>query len=96
MLVNGERRPLNVKRKIPLKEGTLNVNVARKAEYLVEKFKRAGCDDADNCFFFFKKCFVNLTEDTIWGIFENATHNPKIKSPIKYFIGACRNQMAVK
>lgn len=94
MLVNGEKN--NVKRKYLLKEDTFNVNVARKTEYLVEKFQRLGCTDADKCYFFFKKCFNNLNEDTIWSIFENATHNPSIKSPIKYFIGACRNQMAMK
>ena len=93
MLVNGEN--LNVKRNY-LKDNTFNVNVARQTEYLVEKFQKAGCDDADKCYFFFKKCFNNLTEDTIWSIFENATHNPAVKSPIKYFIGACRNQMAMK
>lgn len=91
MQING--KSLNVKRKIHLKDETLNVNVVRQTEYLVEKFKKIGCDDADNCYFFFKKCFNNLSEDTIWGIYENAVHNPAVKSPIKYFIGACRNQM---
>ena len=92
MLVNGEKKTtLNVsfnKRN--------NVNVMRQTEYLVEKFQSIGCTDADKCYFFFKKCFNNLSEDTIWSIFENATHNKSVKSPIKYFIGACRNQMAMK
>lgn len=82
--------------KNPLKEDTLNVTLMRQTEYLVEKFEQIGCDDAKNCYFFFKKCFMNLSEATIWGIFENATHNSTIKSPIKYFIAACRNQMALK
>ena len=71
-----------------------NVN-GDKAKYLVEKFERSGCNDADNCYFFFIKCFNNLSEDTIWSIFEASTRNPRIKAPIKYFIGACRNQMAL-
>lgn len=82
----------NVKRN-SYKKNTFNVNVARQSEYLIEKFQRLGCSDADRCYFFFRKCFSNLSEDTIWSIFENATHNPAVKSPIKYFIGACRNQM---
>lgn len=73
-------------------------NVSRgkdqKARYLVEKFQRSGCTDADGCYYFFVKCFGKLSEDTVWSIYENATNNPKVKSPIKYFIAACRNQMA--
>ena len=91
MLVNGERTTLNVKER-----NSNNVNVMRQTEYLVEKFKKIGCNDADRCYFFFKKCFTNLSEDTIWSIFEVATHNTAVRSPIKYFIGACRNQMAMK
>lgn len=90
MKTDGEK--LNVKRN-SLRENTFNVNVARRAEYLVEKFERIGCSDASNCYFFFRKCFNNLSEDTIWSIYESATHNKGVKSPIKYFIGACRNQM---
>ena len=91
MLVNGEKTTLNVKER-----KSNNVNVVRQTEYLVEKFKKIGCDDADRCYFFFKKCFNNLSEDTIWSIYETATHNTSVRSPIKYFIGACRNQMAMK
>ena len=90
MKINGEK--LNVKR-YSLKENTLNVNVGRQAEYLVEKFEKLGCSDASLCYFFFRKCFNHLSEDTIWSIYESATQNPKIHSPIRYFIGACRNQM---
>ena len=93
MLVNGERTTLNVSSK---RRNNVNVNVVRQTEYLVEKFKKIGCDDADRCYFFFKKCFNNLSEDTIWSIYEVATHNASVRSPIKYFIGACRNQMAMK
>ena len=91
MLVNGEKTTLNVKER-----NSNNVNVMGQTEYLVEKFKKIGCDDADRCYFFFKKCFNNLSEDTIWSIYETATHNTAVRSPIKYFIGACRNQMAMK
>ena len=91
MLVNGEKTTLNVKER-----KSNNVNVVRQTEYLVEKFKKIGCNDADRCYFFFKKCFNNLSEDTIWSIYETATHNTSVRSPIKYFIGACRNQMAMK
>lgn len=95
MLANGEQ--VNVKRNVNyLKDNTFNVNVARQTEYLIEKFKDLGCNDADKCYFFFKKCFNNLSEDVIWGIYENAAHNKTIKSPIKYFIAACRNQMAMR
>lgn len=90
MLINGE--PSNVKRLIK-KEKTFNVNVSSKADYLVEKFKKIGCIDADNCYFFFKKCFNNLSEDTIWSLYELAATKPGLESRIKYFIGACRNQM---
>lgn len=65
-----------------------------KARYLVDKFQKVrGCEDAEGCFNYFLKCFRTLPESTIWDIYENATTNPTIKSPIKYFIGACRNQM---
>lgn len=99
MLGNGEKK--NVKRTLlSSKEDNVNkrYNVAEcaKAEYLVTKFKKLGCSDAPNCYNYFVKCFMNLSENTIWTIFDNATNNPKIKSPIKYFIGACRNQMALK
>lgn len=98
MLVNGERK--NVKTLIPSKEGNVkkryNVDEYSKARYLVDKFERLGCNDASNCYNYFVKCFVELSENTIWTIFDNASNNPKIKSPIKYFIGACRNQMAMK
>lgn len=97
MLINGEkmRSPLNVKRSDLLKEDTLNVNVLRKTEHLVEKFKSVGYDDAGRCYFFFKKCFENLSEDIIWSLYESTMRNPNVESKIKYFIGACRNQMAL-
>lgn len=91
MLVNGEKR--NVKRLVSKRNLTLNVNVPSKASYLVEKFNKIGCTDASKCYFFFMKCFTNMSEDVIWSIYEDSTHNPSVKSPIKYFIGACRNQM---
>jgi hypothetical protein len=75
------------------KERYDSVSDSHKARYLVEKFMALGCDDAPNCFYYFVKCFKNLSENTIWSIYENAANNPQIKSPIKYFIGACRNQM---
>lgn len=97
MLVNGEKAPAPKRYvKCHLKDDTLNVTLIRQTEFLVQKFEQLGCSDAQNCYFFFKKCFSHLSEATIWGIFENATHNPEVKSPIKYFIGACRNQMALK
>lgn len=87
--------------KCHLKDDTLdvpfnNVTLIRQTEHLISKFEQLGCEDAKNCYFFFKKCFMNLSEATIWNIFESATHNSTIKSPIKYFIAACRNQMAMK
>lgn len=96
MLVNGESsQTFNVKRYSFLKEKKRYKNVKRcgKAQYLVEKFKKIGCEDADNCYFYFQKCFQTLPESTIWNIYEAATSKSGIKSPIKYFIGACRNQM---
>lgn len=96
MLGNGAK---NVKRTlISSKEDKRYKNVSErsKARYLVEKFERIGCADAPKCFNYFVKCFMNLSENTIWIIFDNASNNPEIKSPIKYFIAACRNQMAMK
>lgn len=95
MQVNG----FNVKRYSSFEER--NVNNVKKAthqdfdcaDHLVRKFKRIGCDDADQCRNFFCKCSMKLSQDTIWSIFEKATTSPKVHSPIKYFIGACRNQM---
>lgn len=95
-MVNGEfPQTLNVKRLDFLKENQRYKNVKRctKAQHLVNKFKSAGCDDADSCYYYFVKCFQNLSENTIWSIYETATTKKGIKSPIKYFIGACRNQM---
>lgn len=69
------------------------VSNGAKARYLVEKFESLGCTDAFNCYNYFVKCFKSLSENTIWSIYENASNNPSIKSPIKYFIAACRNQM---
>lgn len=96
MLVNGENLN-NVKRTLSnCKENkrSLNVNSCKKARYLVDKFLAIGCTDASNCYSYFVKCFGNLSEDTIWSIYENAANNPKINFPIKYFIAACRNQMS--
>lgn len=72
---------------------SLNVGLYAQARYLVEKFEKHGCNDASNCFNYFVKCFQNLSEDMIWSIYENSVNNPKIHSPIKYFIASCRNQM---
>ena len=97
MIVNGEKvQTLNVKRYSFLKEKKRYNNVKRcsKAQHLVDKFKSRGCKDADNCYYYFVKCFNSLSEDTIWSIYETATTKKDIKSPIKYFIGACRNQMS--
>lgn len=98
MLVNGENATLNVQERYFLKENkrykTLNVGPYAQAQYLVGKFEKIGCSDASNCFRYFVKCFKTLPESMIWDIFETATHSSKIRSPIKYFIGACRNQMA--
>lgn len=98
--LRGQTRNVNVyKRYSPSEKETFNVNVrtasGQKAKYLVDKFERRGCLDARGSYYFFVKCFRNLSEDTIWSIYEESTCNPKVKSPIKYFIGACRNQMAV-
>ena len=96
MMVNGEiPQTFNVKRLDFLKENQRYKNVKRsgKAQYLVDKFKKAGCEDAGNCYYYFVKCFQTLPENTIWSIYETATTKKDIKSPIKYFIGACRNQM---
>ena len=98
MQVNGERiASKNVKRtliKEKDKKRSLNVNNYNKARYLVDKFLAVkNCADAGNCYNYFVKCFSTLPENTIWDIYENAVNNPKIHSPIKYFIAACRNQM---
>lgn len=97
MVVNGEKvQTLNVKRYSFLKEKKRFKNVKRssKAQYLVDKFKKVGCKDAENCYYYFVKCFNTLPENTIWSIYETSISKEGIKSPIKYFIGACRNQMS--
>ncbi len=98
MLVNGENATLE--RYYLLKEDNVNkrynVGECAKAKYLVDKFTKIGCDDAERCYRYFVKCFKSLPECTIWNLYESAINNPTIKSPIKYFIGACRNQMATK
>ena len=97
MLDRSQKTNVNVK--ISKKSKRLkNVNVGgrsnqSKARYLVEKFERKGCADAGGCYYFFVKCFSRLSEDTVWSIFEKSTTDPGIRSSIKYFIGACRNQM---
>ena len=97
MLVNGEKTAtLNVKTLISKRNltlRTLNVGPHAQAQYLVKKFEKLGCMDAGGCFRYFVKCFQALPENVIWDIYETATRKPGIKSPIKYFIGACRNQM---
>ena len=90
---NVKRTLISPKGEKRYKERYHNVSECHKAKYLVEKFESLGCNDASNCFNYFVKCFKNLSENTIWSIYENAANNPKIHSPIKYFIGACRNQM---
>ena len=98
-MLDQRKKTLNVNVKISKKSKRLrNVNVRgmaneSKAQYLVEKFERQGCADADGCFYFFVKCFSRLSEDTIWSIYEKATTDASVNSKIKYFIGACRNQM---
>jgi hypothetical protein len=99
MLVNGEKvSSKNVKRTLDIsknkKERSLNVSNCKKARYLVDKFLAHGDDDAANCYNYFVICFSKLSEKTIWDIYENATNNPSVKSAIRYFIAACRNQMA--
>lgn len=99
MLANGEKvnvKTLNLSKKDNVKKRTFNVNEGVKARYLVEKFEKLGCGDAEGCYRYFVKCFKTLPECTIWNLYESATENPTIKSPIKYFIGACRNQMATR
>ena len=101
MQVNGNN--VNVKRYSSFEERNVN-NVSHQAtkatkadfncaDHLVRKFERIGCNDAEGCRGFFCKCSMRLSQDTIWSIFEKSTSSAGIKSPIKYFIGACRNQM---
>lgn len=97
MLVNGGK--VNVKKTfISSKEDNVNkryINVGThgQARFLVEKFEQIGCNDASGCYHYFIKCFKSLPEAMVWSIYETATNKPGVKSPIKYFIGACRNQM---
>lgn len=99
MLVNGENynvKTLNLSKKDNVNKRTFNVNERIKAKFLVEKFEKLGYDDAEKCYSYFVKCFKMLPECTIWNIYESTTRNPAVKSKIKYFIGACRNQMATR
>ena len=56
------------------------------ADHLVRKF------EAPNSRNFFCKCAWKLSEDEIWTAYEKA-HDPKIKSPLKYFITLCSIKM---
>lgn len=95
MLVNGEKN--NVKRtltNIQRKERSLNVSNYNKARYLVDKFLGVGkCEDAGKCYNYFVKIFCSLPENLVWELYENSVNNPKVKTPIKYFIASCRNHM---
>lgn len=105
MNINGEKLSssstvenynVNVKRTLfssKEEKRSLNVNYCKKARYLTDKFQSLGYSDANNSYNFFVKCFKTLSENTVWDIYENATNNPNIKSGIRYFIAACRNQM---
>lgn len=73
--------------------GSASADCEKKAQYLVEKFERIGCQDAITSYWFFVKCFQRLSEDVIWGLFGRCTGDPKIHSPIKYFIRSCNNLM---
>lgn len=56
------------------------------ADRLVEIF------NAPNSRNFFLKCAWHLSEDQIWTAVENS-RRPKVKSPIKYFVKCCNNQL---
>lgn len=56
------------------------------ADHLVRKFKAPGSRN------FFCKCAWKLSENDIWTTYEQA-NNPKIKSPLKYFISVCQIKM---
>lgn len=92
MRKNGEQRTLTSNSSKEEKR-SLNVKSCWQARHLVDKFEKLGAKDAKKCFSYFVKCFKSLPESMIWEIYENATNNPSVKSPIKYFIAACRNQM---
>jgi hypothetical protein len=98
MLVNGENVDKNVRTLTLIsskedKRSNVNVKYHTQANYLISKFEKIGCPDAKGCYNYFVKCFKSLSENTIWSIYESATNNPTVHSPIKYFIAACRNQM---
>ena len=73
--------------------GSASSEKEHKAQYLVEKFEKVGCNDAMTSYWFFVKCFQKLSEDTIWRLFERCTSDSKVRSPIKYFIRSANNLM---
>lgn len=97
MLITGKNgtnvnvKTLNLSKKDNVNVKTLNI----KANYLVEKFEKLGYTDARKSYHYFVRIFRTLPECTIWGLYERATQDPMIDSAIKYFIGACRNQMTL-
>lgn len=106
MLINGEKLSTNVEKSNVKRLNVnsskeenvknvkrLNVNSCSKAKFLVDKFRKLGYDDADGCYNYFVKCFNNLSENTVWEIYESVVNNPNVQSKIKYFIGFCRNKM---
>lgn len=56
------------------------------ADHLVFKFKAPGSRN------FFCKCAWELSEDEIWSAYEKS-HQPGIKTPLKYFITLCTIKM---
>ncbi len=98
MLSNGEKN-VTLKRLFSYKENNVkryNVRGYSTAKALVVKFEKIGCTDASKCLSYFIKCSQSLSEAVIWDIFEKASNDPSINSPIKYFIAACRNQMSMR
>lgn len=57
------------------------------ADHLVRKF------NAPNSRNFFCKCAWKLSENDIWTAYEIA-NNPKVRSPLKYFITICQVKMS--
>lgn len=65
----------------------------QQVQAIAEKLSRQFNSQKD--FGFFCKCAWHLSEDEVWTI-AGAAMSPTVKSPIRYFTAACRNQLKLR
>lgn len=77
----------------PAKSSLTRRAMTQKTEAIADRLvKTFGAPQSRN---FFLKCAWHLSEAQIWEIAERA-QGPQIKSPIKYFVASCSQQLAMR